>query len=59
MRLASTVQTRDRSPAASTDHGVACTDKNAHLLTVQNPLVAAGAVVLDCRPPVVAGIDGH
>ena len=61
MSLASIVQTRDRSPAASTDHGVTCTD--APRLMVQDPLGAAGAVVLDCRPPVlpvsmdISGVD--
>ena len=49
--LASTVQTCDRSPAANSGHGVACTNRSS--THVQDPLAAAGAVVLDCRPPLL------
>ena len=33
--------------------------RNVPILMVQDPLAAAGEVVLDCRPPVVASVDGY
>ena len=52
MCLASTVQTRDRSPIRVMEPPV----RIAPRLTMQDPLAAAGAVVLDCRPLLLPGV---
>ena len=61
MCLASTVQTRDQSPAARPDHGIACTERSS--THGAGPAGCGGGGVLDCRPPLlpvsmdISGVD--